>query len=306
MDIPPNLSRQIQESLGEAGAAWLAGLPELVRQVADSWQLTLGEPFELSFNYVCRARQVDGTDAVFKIGPWGDEVTQEIRALRHYGGRGSCRLLEADESLGAMLLERVRPGTMLRELAAVDDDEATRIGARQMQRLWGSAAEVSSAGESAALPPLANWFRAFERHRSFYGGPGPFSERTLSYAEGVTRELFASVQAEVLLHADFHHDNLLTGEREPWLAIDPHGMIGDPGYEVGPFMLNPFTPDGPPKESQLLARRLDIFAEELTYDRERLRLWGIAHAVLSACWTAENNGDGWQNAIHAAEQLILS
>ena len=170
-----------------------------------------------------------------------------------------------------------------------------------MRRLWRSVAEI---GDTAGLPPLAEWFRAFARHRAFYGGAGPFAERTLSHAEGVVWELFASVETEVLLHADFHHDNLLTAEREPWLAIDPHGMIGDPGYEVGPFLLNPWPQDGQPKSAQLLARRLDIFAEELAYDRERLRLWGVAHAVLSACWSAENHGTDWQNAITAAERLM--
>ena len=301
MYVPPKLARQIQESLGETGVAWLAALPALAAGLAERWQLTLGEPFELSFNYVCRARRSDGTDAVFKIGQWGSEIDQEIRALQAYSGQGSCHLLAADEALGAMLLERVRPGVMLRSLAAQDDDEATRIGARQMRKLWRSVSELEG---SAGLPSLAEWFRAFERHRTFYGGPGPFSERTLSHAEGVVRELFASVETEVLLHADFHHDNLLTAEREPWLAIDPHGTIGDPGYEVGPFLLNPWPQDGAPKSAQLLARRLDIFTEELAYDRERLRLWGVAHAVLSACWSAENHGTEWRNAIIAAERLM--
>jgi streptomycin 6-kinase len=108
----------------------------------------------------------------------------------------------------------------------------------------------------------------------------------------------------VLLHADFHHDNILSAQREPWLTIDPKGMIGDAGYEVGPFLLNPDPHAGVAKSPRLLARRLDILADELGYDRERLRLWGIAHAVLSACWSAENNGTGWQNAIQGAEYLM--
>ena len=31
-----------------------------------------------------------------------------------------------------------------------------------------------------------------------------------------------------MLHGDLHHDNVLTADREPWLAIDPHGVLGDP------------------------------------------------------------------------------
>lgn len=181
---------------------------------------------------VGRHSLADGTDAVFKVGPWGAETVQEIRALRCYDGQGSCRLLAADETVGALLLERIRHGTMLREIAAEDDDEATRIGARLMRRLWRPASEIE---DRTGLRPLAEWFRAFERHRASYGGPGPFSERVLAHAEGVLRELLSSVTDEVLLHADCHHDNILSGEREPWLAIDPKGMIGDAGTRSGRF-----------------------------------------------------------------------
>ena len=33
-----------------------------------------------------------------------------------------------------------------------------------------------------------------------------------------------------MLHGDLHHDNVLRARREPWLAIDPHGVVGDPGW----------------------------------------------------------------------------
>jgi streptomycin 6-kinase len=103
------------------------------------------------------------------------------------------------------------------------------------------------------------------------------------------------------LHGDFHHYNVISSQRAPWLAIDPKGMLGDPGYEVGPFLLNPHSP---PKPAALLRRRLDIFSEELEYDWERLRAWSVAHAVLSACWSTEDFGSGWENAIAMAETLI--
>ena len=44
-------------------------------------------------------------------------------------------------------------------------------------------------------------------------------------------------------------------------------------------------------------------AEELELDRERLRGWGLAHAVLSAWWTVEDHGQGWEEAITCAELL---
>jgi streptomycin 6-kinase len=305
IEIPEALARHVLHGLGDAGKAWLQDLPSIATALAERWGITLGRPFLLSFNYVCRATLRDGTEAVFKIGPWPDgEIEREIEAVRLYDGNGMARLLDADMSYRAMLLERLRPGEMLLATAAQDDDAATRIGADLMRRLWRPIEEIPEPGR---FKPLSEWFdRAFERHRAFYGGPGPFNAAVLERGESITRDLLASVPRTVLLHGDFHHYNVLSSEhtsaeRGSWLAIDPKGMLGDPGYDIGPFLLNPH---GPPKPAAQLRRRLDIFAEELGYDWERLRAWGVAHAVLSACWSAEDHGDGWQDAMAMAETLI--
>ena len=299
--IPDRFASHVREHLGASGDRWLRDLPSLVADLAARWQIAFGEPFDLSYNYVARARLRGGTDAVLKIGPpWGDgEFSREIHALGQYGGVGACRLLESDVERQAMLLERLRPGTMLRDLAADDDDAATRIGADVMRRLWRPAADLPNPG---LFKPLAEWFSAFPRHRAFYGGPGPFPAAVIEYAEALLPDLLASSPGDVLLHGDFHHDNVLASERG-WLAIDPKGMLGDPGYEVGPFLLNPDIATAV-KTRALLDRRLDVFAAELSYDRRRLRNWAVAHAVLSACWSAEGHGRQWRAAIAAAENLI--
>jgi streptomycin 6-kinase len=299
--VPDRFASHIREHLGEPGDRWLRDLPALAAALADRWRITLGDPFDLSYNYVARARLRDGTDAVVKIGPpWGDgELGREMLALHEYGGDGACRLLDSDPERQAMLLERLRPGHMLRDLVLRDDDAATRIGADVMRRLWRRAADLPDPGR---FKPLAEWFGAFARHRAFYGGPGPFPPSVLDYAEALVPDLLASSPGDVLLHGDFHHDNVLASERG-WLAIDPKGMLGDPGYEVGPFLLNPDI-GTVVKSRALLDRRLDVFAAELAYDRRRLRDWTIAHAALSACWSAEERREGWRTAIAAAENLI--
>lgn len=295
--IPAAFSRHTVEVFGQAGAAWLRDLPSLVADLASQWGLELDAPFELSYNYVCAVRRSDGTEAVLKLGVPCAEFAGQIGVLRLYNGDGICRLLEADDERCAMLLERLRPGVMLVEMARTNDEAATRIGAAVMRRLW------RPMPADASFVPLARWFEAFDRHRAAHGGPGPFPASVLERGEALARELLNSGPAPVLLHADFHHYNVLSAERAPWLAIDPKGMVGDPGYDVGPFLLNPNL-NGAERQPEKLRRRLDIFAEELDYDRGRLRDWGIAHAVLSACWSAEDEGHGWEGAIEAAQTLM--
>jgi streptomycin 6-kinase len=296
--FPAPFRRNILSAFGAAGERWLRTLPALLSELAERWQLTLGTPFTLSFNYVAPARRADGTEAVLKAGVDAEELAREIAALRLYAGDGICRLLAADEAHNAMLLERLRPGDTLVGLARKDDAAATRIAANVLRRLW------RPVPEGQQFLPVADWFaRAFAGHRLEYGVPGPFPAAVLERAEALTAELLASAPRAVLLHGDFHHYNVLTAERSPWLAIDPKGVTGDPGFDVGQFLLNPDL-DGAQRQPSVIRRRLDLFAEELVYDRRRLRDWAFAENVLSACWSAERGGDGWQDAI-ATAQIVL-
>jgi streptomycin 6-kinase len=56
-----------------------------------------------------------------------------------------------------------------------------------------------------------------------------------------------------------------------------------------------------------LARRLDILAETLALDRQRLLAWSVAHQVLDAWWDYDDlRNDVWQPAIALAEILAQS
>lgn len=297
VEIPGDLARHAVEVFGAAGEQWIHELPTVVADLARKWEVAVGAPFELSYSYVARALRADGTEVVLKVAVPDSESRLQIEALRLYEGEGACRLLAAEPERYAMLLERLRPGDTLVGVAVSNDEAATRIGAEVMRRLWRPAPKDGS------FPPLRVWFeRAFARHRAEYGGAGPFPAALLERSEALAGELLGSTPRKVLLHADFHHFNVLSAERAPWLAIDPKGMVGDPGYEAGPFLLNPWKQDWILRP-RVLSRRLDVLSEMLDYDRTRLRDWGIAHAVLSACWTAENGRRGWEPAIATAEIL---
>ncbi len=108
----------------------------------------------------------------------------------------------------------------------------------------------------------------------------------------------------VLLHGDLHHENILAAEREPWLAIDPKGLVGEPAYEVGAWLRNPMPQLlDMPQPGRILARRINQLAEELGFDRARLRDWGLAQAMLSAWWSMEDSGGLSIFSITCAELL---
>jgi streptomycin 6-kinase len=300
-EIPKRFARTMIELHGAAGQAWLDELPIMIAEYERRWAIQVEPPFaNLSYNYVAPAVRADGSQVIVKLGRPHPELSSEIAALRLYGGNGSARLLEADPERGALLIERLLPGGMLLDL--IDDDEATRIAAQVMRALWRPAPPAS---EDAVFPTAARWASGLQRLRATYDGrTGPLPADMVERAEALFAELLASSGAPLLLHGDLHHQNILSAERAPWLAIDPKGLIGEAEYEVGSLMRNPLprlleVPD----VTATLARRFDILAETLGFDRQRLVTWSYAQAVLSAWWHIEDHGHGWEPTIALAERL---
>lgn len=296
--IPIDFARTIVELYGAAGLDWLRQLPATIADCEQRWSLTVMPPFAgLSYNYVAPAIRADGTAVVLKVGVPNPELTTEIEALRLYNGRGIVRLLDADPEEGMLLLERLRPGAPLSSLA--DDQAATSIAAGVMRQLW------RPVPADHPFPTVAKWAAGLARLRDHFGGrTGPFPTRLVEAAETLFRELIDPMGESVLLHGDLHHDNVLAAQRQPWLALDPKGVVGEPAYEVGALLRNPLPQllTGP-QPARVLARRVDQLAEELGFDGDRIVGWGLAQAVLSAWWSVEDHRHGWEPAIACAELL---
>jgi streptomycin 6-kinase len=289
-DFPPDFTRTITATFGAEGRSWLERLPALIQSCAERWALTLEAPFDLSYNYVAPATRADGSEVVLKVGSPSRESATELAALRLYAGRGIVRLLDYDLELGAMLLERLRPGTMLAELE--DDERATLIAADVMARLW------RPVPAEHPFPSMAEYTSGLNDLRPYFaGGSGPFPAALVERAERLADELLRSMAEPVVLHGDLHHFNILSAEREPWLALDPKGVVGEPACEVGAFLHNPWPQLGSRGSlRRILHRRVDILAERLGLERERIRGWGIAYGVLAAWWSfdeASGTLDDW-------------
>ena len=292
-------ARTIGSLYGDAGAEWLGRLPDLIAEFERRWSITVDPPVDgLSYNYVASAVDVEGRALMLKLGVPNPELLTEIEALRIYDGRASVCLLAADREQGALLLERLEPGVTLG--ACVDDDEqATSIAAGVMKRLW------RPVPPEHPFPSVARWAAGLDRLRKqFDGTTGPLPAALVARAEDLFRELIASMAEPVLLHGDLHHDNILAAEREPWLAIDPKGVVGEPAYEVGALLRNPFPEIlSMPQPARILDRRVDQLASELGFDRDRILGWALAQAVLSAWWCLEDHVPGWDGSIACAELL---
>jgi streptomycin 6-kinase len=284
-------------AFGPAGIAWLHSLPSLIEECAVEWNLRLTSPFpHLSYNYAAPVVLPNGGEAVLKICPVDEDFRGEATSTMAFDGPASVHLLGADLARGALLLERLHPGTPIRDLP--DDAEATAIGVDILRRLW----RVPPI-DTDALPTLEYWFRGFDNLRALFPGPHHPPRDLLDRCETLVARLLRESHP-VLLHGDLNYGNVLCSERG-WLAIDPKGVIGDPAFDTAIYLhdLTDRILDAP-DPAAFLARRIEIIARATGMDYSRIRDWGIAYAVLSGAWTAEETGSGWDDTIACAEVLF--
>lgn len=296
--IPPRFTRATLDLFDESGAAWLKRFPALVHELEERWEMRVQAPFNLTYNYVAPVTLNGGGEAVLKLWHPNPELRSEMAALKHYAGRGIARVLRSDTKRSAMLIERLHPGAPLVEME--DDDEATRVIAGVMRQLWIPAPE----DPRGIFPTVKKWSLGFRRLRStFDGTTGLFPAPLVEQAERLFADLQASSAPPALLHGDLHHGNILSADRAPWLAIDPKGLIGEPAYEIGAMTRNKWVSNDPTALRAQFERRLAIFEEMLGFDRQRMRGWCMAQAVLSAWWTYEDHHELAQPMLAFAQAI---
>jgi len=104
----------------------------------------------------------------------------------------------------------------------------------------------------------------------------PFERELLEEAVDFLRSATSPPADAVLLHQDLHGGNILSSERG-WLAIDPKPLVGERAFDVASLLRD--RREQLARDPEAVRRRLGFFSDRLGLDRERVRGWGIAHAL---------------------------
>lgn len=295
--IPQVLRTNLIDLFGQCAEEWFVKLPRLLEDLRARWELDYDQVFEnMKYGFVIGARMRSGGSAVLKLGVPSQDLIYEKDCLEAFKGNGMVKLLHFDLDKGALLIERCWPGRTLKSLFLEGNDrEACLIAADVIRRF--QAAPPSS----KSFPNMKDLFGAFQRveRRS--------SDTKLLESVRKAGSLLRSidgVEQNILLHGDLHHDNILKAERDNWLAIDPEGVIGSLGYEIGAFLINPRDELPAVKSPMYLIQfRLEIFSSELKIPSKELRVWGFIRAALCACWSFEDHGAGWEPWLKIADLI---
>ncbi|MER7950976.1 aminoglycoside phosphotransferase family protein [Streptomyces sp. NPDC096079] len=287
--VPEELAASQAKYNGEAGRAFVAGLPRLAEDFLDRWGLKVTGPSMCGVASLVLPVERDGLRAALKMQLLDEESEGEPVGLRVWDGAGAVRLLDHDAATGTMLLERL---VEARPLSTVEDTrEALGIVADLLARLVAvPAPEGLRTLADIAAGMLADVPQAAARL-------GADDAAVLRDCAAAVREVVGE-PGDRLLHWDLHFGNVLAAEREPWLAIDPKPLAGDPGFDLLPALMDRFDPE------QFLWR-FDLLAE-VVGDRGRAAAWTLGRVLQNGLWDVEDGEPGLDPGQVAAARILLA
>lgn len=296
IDVPDALAASYSKHSGASGRAWMVALPGLAADFLDRWALRLDGPAGHGMaSLVLPVIRADGAPAVLKLQPVSEENAGAPIGLRVWNGDGVVRLLDHDPDTGTMLLERLDAARPLSSVA--DDSAALQILAELLARLVAVPAPEG-------LRHLADIAAAMLEQvpRAVLALRDPAEQRLVRTCASAVAELIGE-PGDRLLHWDLHYDNILAGQREPWLAIDPEPLAGDPGFELLPALDNRWDEVVATGDvARAVLRRFDLLTEVLGLDRQRATSWTLGRVLQNALWDIE---DG-ETALHPAQIAIAT
>jgi streptomycin 6-kinase len=112
----------------------------------------------------------------------------------------------------------------------------------------------------------------------------PVPRRLVEQALSIAGDLAADPSTDgVLVHTDLHYANVLAGERQPWLVIDPKPLSGDPHVEPAPMLWNRWdevVASGDVRDA--VRRRFFALVDAALLDEDRARAWVVLREVVNA------------------------
>lgn len=261
-------------------ASWLDEVPALVAEIVADWELAFdGAPRHGMGALVLPVRTPAGRPAVLKLVLPHEEAEHEHLGLQAWHGDGAVQLLRADPRRFALLLERLHADE---DLTSVPVDEACEIVAGFYPRL-----------HVPALPQLrrlSSYVDHWTGRLAQLPADARLPRRLVEQAVSLGRSFTADEQTDQrMIHGDLHYLNVLAGDREPWLVIDPKPMAGDPHYEVAPMLWNRWeeaVQTGNLRDA--VRRRFHMLVDAAGLDEARARDWVVVREMHNALWTIED------------------
>lgn len=201
--------------------------------------------------------------------------------LNYYQGKGAVKVFDFVQQACLMKYQK---GSDLSQFSKSEDEESTLhiftdvISHIQSEEVLGSLPHIKT-----LLPGLEKTLHRLVQSRD------PLAFTHLKKAYCLFEHLLASEVATVNLHGDLHHENIIYNDGQSYF-IDPKGFKGDPCYELGTVLKNPWHYPKISQSEEVFLRRSEKLAHGLDLILERVRRYAFVHVALSLTWAMEDGG----------------
>lgn len=304
LDLSPT-ARTRAELLGDTGTRWLDDLESIVAELTERWSITLGPAFPgANEGYVAPATTADGQDAVLKVAmpmPWR---TWHGAAIERAEGRGYVRLLAADPSRDAMLMEALGP--------ALDDhgwpvERMLATLCATLKEAWAlpiASAPYDGRQKAHALAELIErLWRELDR---------PCPVAVVDHARRLADRRAAAHREDrcVHVHGDPHAANAMRvpsdrpGAASGFVFIDPDGFAAEPAYDLG-VVLRDWDAELSGGDAPSLARRYcALLAEHSGEHPDAIWEWGFVERVATGLYVLEHGLEWGRRKLGVAARLL--
>ena len=275
--------------LARGGNGWAAQVERAVGYLAGTWELTIGRTLHGgTSSYVTEVTTGAGQPAVLKICVPDVDVAAQARTLAGADGRGFVRLLAADITRRALLLEPL--GATLSQ-SALSPVEQLRVLAQLLPLAWQVTHSGGVAQDKAAQ--LIDLITALDdgRHPDVVDVALRCAER---------RSAAFDPDQSVLVHGDAAAANVLQRSMDEWVFVDPDGFVGDPAYDRGVAVRDWCDELLSAPDARALMRR---YCEVLGADPGVTWEWAFVERVSTGLYVQSLGGDGTPHLTSAATLL---
>lgn len=209
-----------------------------IETYSEKWELSdfvFIENYSFNAVFFCKSKQYG--DCVLKIGgeEQDAEFVSEYNVLREYNGNGRyVKVYESDIDIEkrkkAMLIERVIPGKRLREEPLLEKRLAVFSDLFNGFHIEPTNPEIYNT--------YIKWVCDMTNLYSKEGGQYKELAEHMMKAKDLCFEIIKTYDRKVLLHGDFHIDNIISDGNGKYMIIDPKGIIGDPVFDVMRYISN--------------------------------------------------------------------
>ena len=277
LNLKSGFKKKIFKTYGTNGQKWLKNIPFILDKCKNYWKISIGPSnYKLSYNYITKVYLQNRKEAILKIGfPQEKELITEMEALLYFNKRCCVKMIDFNKELGAILLEKINPGTSLRTIQVNDDKKATEIAANLINNINIAIPKQHS------FPKIADWVKIFNNTNKL-NIKSKLIINLVGKAKEIYQDLVKDSYDSLLLHGDLHHDNILYDRQKGWLAIDPKGVIGNPIFDFARLIQNFW---GSKITSELVQNRLEMISSIVGYNKSLLARWTFIDYIMSNLWS---------------------